>query len=64
MDAQVDGLGRSLLFVAVVHQRRAAIEFLLENTSHFDINHRASSGNAALHAAVTAEDVDIVGSDC
>ncbi len=40
----VDGLGRSLLFVAAVHQRHATVEFLLENAALFDLDHLAASG--------------------
>jgi len=57
----VDGLGRTLLFVAVAHGRTAVASFFLtDNTGMFDVNARAASGNTALHVAVNNEDVDMV----
>eukprot|EP00041_Stephanoeca_diplocostata_P008285 m.121012 g.121012 ORF g.121012 m.121012 type:complete len:462 (+) comp17258_c0_seq1:307-1692(+) len=56
----VDGLGRTLLAVAVAHSRRDVVVFLLENTAAFDINTTAHNGNTALHVAVGADDADLV----
>ncbi len=52
----VDGLGRSLLFVAAVHQRHATAEFLLGHPELFDLNQIAASGNSILHTVVTLGD--------
>ena len=40
----VDGMGRSLLFVAAVHQRHATVQFLLDNARFFDLDRLAASG--------------------
>jgi ankyrin repeat protein len=56
----VDGLGRTLLFVAVLHHRSSVVTFLLDNTGMFDVNRATNSGNTALHAAVQNEDLKIV----
>eukprot|EP00040_Diaphanoeca_grandis_P030120 m.177548 g.177548 ORF g.177548 m.177548 type:complete len:426 (+) comp31897_c0_seq1:230-1507(+) len=56
----VDGLGRTLLYVAVVHKKLDVVNFLLENVSLFDIDTKADSGNTALHAAVSNQDATIV----
>lgn len=47
----VDGLGRTLLFVAVAHNQPTVVELLLANTGQIDVGTVAHSGNTALHAA-------------
>ena len=56
-----DGLGRTLLFVAVAHGRAEVAAMLLENTDLFDVNAHAASGNTALHAAAAAGHAALVG---
>ena len=48
----VDGLGRTLIFVAVTHRKLDVTKFILENASLFDIDKPAKAGNTPLHAAV------------
>lgn len=55
----VDGQGRTILFVAVLHRHEDLVTFLLENADLFDVNQCASSGNTPLHAAATNGDVII-----
>ena len=55
-----DGLGRTLLFVAVAHEQEDVAELLLENTDKFDVDAAASSGNTALHAAASAGNAGFV----
>ena len=56
----VDGLGRTLLIVAVLNNKIELVEFLLENVELFDIDAAAQSGNTALHIAANAGSFELV----
>lgn len=55
----VDGLGRTLIFVAVTHRKLDVTKFILENASLFDIDKPAKAGNTPLHAAVNNGDTEM-----
>lgn len=55
-----DGLGRTLLFVAIAHEQEDVVELLLENAQQFNVDTPAYSGNTALHAAAAAGNADFV----
>lgn len=55
----LDGLGRSLLFVAAVHQRHETVEYLLANAHLFDLDQPAHSGNTVLHSVVAVGDLPL-----
>ncbi len=58
----MDGLGRTLLFVAVVHQQEHIVRRLLaeDGLRTMDINKVAASGNTALHVAAREGRADLV----
>eukprot|EP00049_Salpingoeca_infusionum_P015330 m.296718 g.296718 ORF g.296718 m.296718 type:complete len:475 (-) comp15858_c1_seq6:3288-4712(-) len=57
---EVDSKGRSLLFIAVVHNQLEVVQLLLENLEYVDLDRLADSGNSALHTAATNGNMQLV----